>query len=119
DRVQIQQVILNLTRNASEAMADVRDRERQLRITTEREGSGHVRVSVRDLGIGLPSQGTESLFEPFYSTKSNGMGIGLFVSRSIVEKHKGRLWAEPNQDGLGATLWFSIPHGGGKFAGRV
>ena len=119
DRVQIQQVILNLTRNASEAMADVHPRRRQLRITTEREGDCFVRVSVHDAGTGLPPQGVELLFNPFYSTKSGGMGIGLFVSRSIVEKHRGRLWAEPNQDGPGATFSFSIPHDGERLRPAV
>jgi signal transduction histidine kinase len=67
-----------------------------------------VRLSVRDAGIGLPPQSLDSLFDAFYTTKSGGMGIGLFVSRSIVERHQGRLWAEPN-DGPGATFSFSIP----------
>ena len=66
-------------------------------------------MSVRDAGVGLSSQSLESLFDPFYTTKSGGMGIGLFVSRSIVERHEGRLWAERNQDCPGATFAFSIP----------
>jgi signal transduction histidine kinase len=65
-------------------------------------------VSVRDVGVGLPPESRDSLFDAFYTTKSGGMGIGLFVSRSIVESHQGRLWAEPN-DGPGATFSFSIP----------
>jgi signal transduction histidine kinase len=65
-------------------------------------------LSVRDAGIGLPAQSLDSLFDAFYTTKSGGMGIGLFVSRSIVERHHGRLWAEPN-DGPGATFSFSMP----------
>ena len=68
-----------------------------------------MRLTVRDTGIGLPPQGRDSLFDAFYTTKSSGMGIGLFVSRSIVEKHQGRLWAESN-DGPGATFSFSIPY---------
>jgi PAS domain S-box-containing protein len=110
DRIQLQQVILNLLRNASDAMADVHDRPRQLRIRTEREGGDRVRLTVRDAGVGLPAQSMDSLFEAFYTTKSGGMGIGLFVSRSIVERHQGRLWVEPN-DGPGATFSFSIPRG--------
>jgi PAS domain S-box-containing protein len=110
DRIQLQQVILNLLRNAADAMADVHDRPRQLLIKTDREDSEHVRVTVRDVGVGLPPQSVDSLFDAFYTTKSGGMGIGLFVSRSIVEKHHGRLWAEPN-DGPGATFSFSIPRG--------
>ena len=108
DRIQLQQVILNLLRNASDAMADVHDRPRQLLIKTEREHGSRVRLSVRDAGMGLALQNVESLFEAFYTTKSGGMGIGLFVSRSIVERHEGRLWAEPN-DGPGATFSFSLP----------
>jgi len=67
-----------------------------------------VRVTVRDAGAGLPAQSLDSLFDAFYTTKSGGMGVGLFVSRSIVESHHGCLWAEPN-DGPGATFSFSIP----------
>jgi len=111
DRIQLQQVVLNLLRNAADAMIDVHDRQRQLLIKTERENTGRVRLSVRDVGVGLSPQSLDSLFDPFYTTKSGGMGIGLFVSRSIVERHQGRLWAEPNQDGPGATFVFSIPNG--------
>jgi PAS domain S-box-containing protein len=108
DRIQLQQVILNLLRNASEAMDDVHERPRLLLIKTEREDGDRVRLSVRDAGIGLVPQSLDSLFDAFYTTKSGGMGIGLFVSRSIVERHQGRLWAEPN-DGPGATFSFSLP----------
>jgi PAS domain S-box-containing protein len=108
DRIQLQQVILNLLRNAADAMVDVHDRPRQLLIKTEQEGGNRVRVTVRDAGMGLPPQSLDSLFEAFYTTKSGGMGIGLFVSRSIIERHEGRLWAEPN-DGPGATFSFSLP----------
>jgi signal transduction histidine kinase len=108
DRVQLQQVILNLVRNASEAMVDVHDRPRYLLIKTEGEDSSRVRLSVRDAGVGLTPEGMEAVFNAFYTTKSGGMGIGLFVSRSIIDKHQGRLWAEPN-DGPGATFSFSVP----------
>jgi PAS domain S-box-containing protein len=108
DRIQLQQVILNLFRNASDAMVDVHERPRLLLITTEREDGNRVRLSVRDAGMGLPPHSLDSLFDAFYTTKRGGMGIGLFVSRSIVERHQGRLWAEPN-DGPGATFSFSIP----------
>ena len=110
DRVQLQQVVLNLLRNASDAMVGVHDRPRQLLIRTEREGGDRVRVTVRDAGTGFDRQSMDKLFDPFYTTKSDGMGIGLSVSRSIVEKHHGRLWAEPN-DGPGATFSFSLPRG--------
>ena len=108
DRVQLQQVILNLLRNASDAMLGLHDRPRQLLIRTEREDGDRVRVSVRDAGVGVDAQNMNKLFDAFYTTKSDGMGIGLSVSRSIIERHHGRLWAEPN-DGPGATFSFSIP----------
>jgi PAS domain S-box-containing protein len=108
DRVQLQQVILNLLLNASDAMSGVDDRPRQLIIKTEREDSEHVRLTVQDTGVGFEPQGAEKLFEAFYTTKSSGMGIGLSVSRSIIESHHGRLWATPN-DGPGASFAFSIP----------
>jgi PAS domain S-box-containing protein len=108
DRVQLQQVILNLLRNASDAMVAVHDRPRQLLIRTEREGGERVRVSVRDAGGGVDARSINKLFDAFYTTKSDGMGMGLSVSRSIIERHQGRLWAEPN-DGPGATFSFSIP----------
>src|SRR6185369_6374175 len=110
DRIQLQQVIVNLLRNASDAMVGAHDRPRQLLIRTEREDGDRVRVMVRDTGVGLDRQGMDKLFDAFYTTKSDGMGIGLSVSRSIVERHRGRLWAEPN-DGPGATFSFSIPCG--------
>jgi len=110
DRVQLQQVILNLLRNASEAMIGVDDRPRHLLIRTERENGDRVRLTVRDAGVGLDHQNMEKLFDAFYTTKSGGMGIGLSVSRSIIERHHGRLWAEAN-DGPGATFSFSIPCG--------
>ena len=108
DRIQLQQVILNLLRNASDAMIEVHERPRLLLIKTEREAGNRVRLTVRDAGIGFPPQSLDSLFDAFYTTKSGGMGIGLFVSRSIVERHQGRLCAEPH-DGPGATFSFSIP----------
>jgi len=108
DRVQLQQVILNLLKNASDAMSTVDDRPRHLRIRTERETGGQVRLTVQDAGVGLDPQGMDRLFEAFYTTKNDGMGIGLSVSRSIIERHQGRLWGAPN-DGPGATFSFSIP----------
>jgi PAS domain S-box-containing protein len=109
DRVQLQQVILNLLRNASDAMSGVDDRPRQLVVGTERDGDDSVRVTVQDVGIGIDPQNVDRLFDAFYTTKSSGMGMGLSVCRSIVERHSGRLWAAPN-DGPGATFSFSIPH---------
>jgi PAS domain S-box-containing protein len=112
DRVQLQQVVLNLLINAADAMSGIDDRPRHLLVRTEREDGGeHVRLSVQDVGVGFGSQGVEKLFEPFYTTKNGGMGIGLSVSRSIIQNHNGRLWAELN-DGPGATFSFSIPCAG-------
>jgi signal transduction histidine kinase len=108
DRIQIQQVILNLIRNGSDAMSTVADGPRELLIKTESDESGGVRLSVRDTGVGLDPKAEEKLFEAFYTTKSDGMGIGLCVSRSIMERHQGRLWAIRNE-GPGATFLFSIP----------
>jgi PAS domain S-box-containing protein len=110
DRVQLQQVILNLLLNASDAMSGINDRPKQLVIKTERNEGDGVRLIVRDAGVGFEPQSLDRLFEAFYTTKSGGMGIGLSVSRSIIESHRGRLWAEPN-DGPGATFSFSIPSG--------
>ena len=114
DRVQLQQVILNLVLNASDAMSGVDDRPRQLVIRTERERN-RARLTVQDVGVGIEAHGVEKLFEPFYTTKSGGMGIGLSVSRSIVESHHGRLWATVNE-GPGAAFSFSIPRAPADFA---
>jgi PAS domain S-box-containing protein len=107
DRVQLQQVILNLLRNASDAMSSIEDRPRQMVLRTEREGE-HVRLSVQDSGVGFTREVADQMFESFYTTKSDGMGVGLSVSRSIIEANHGRLWATAN-DGPGATFAFSIP----------
>jgi signal transduction histidine kinase len=108
DRVQLQQVILNLLLNASDAMSGIDDRPRQLVIRTELEDDDRVRLSVQDAGVGFKPQDKERLFDAFYTAKSGGMGIGLSVSRSIIESHHGRLWGALN-DGPGATFSFSIP----------
>jgi PAS domain S-box-containing protein len=108
DRIQLQQVIHNLLRNASDAMMSVHDRPRQLLIATELDADNRVRLTVRDVGVGLDVQTLDKLFDPFYTTKTDGMGIGLSVSRSIIESHHGSLWAVPNH-GPGATFAFAIP----------
>jgi PAS domain S-box-containing protein len=108
DRIQLQQVILNLLRNASDAMCGVEDRSRQLLVRTERADDDCVCLAVQDTGIGIDPMNMDRLFDAFYSTKSGGMGMGLSVCRSIIESHRGRLWATPN-DGSGATFSFSIP----------
>jgi len=108
DRVQLQLVIRNLLRNASDAMADVDDRPRQLTVRTELDEGDRVRLSVQDVGAGFEPQNADKLFAPFFTTKVGGMGIGLSVSRSIIESHHGRLSAASNE-GRGATFSFSIP----------
>ena len=108
DRVQLQQVIFNLLRNASDAMSSVNGRPRQLSIKTEQNADDAVCLSVADTGVGLATDNVDRIFDAFYTTKSDGMGIGLSVSRSIIENHQGRLWARAN-DGPGATFSFSIP----------
>ncbi len=107
DRVQLQQVILNLLLNATDAMSGVDDRPRELVVRTGRDEGG-VCVSVQDSGVGFAPQDSERLFEAFYTTKPQGMGIGLSVSRSVIDRHHGRLWAVPNE-GAGATFAFSVP----------
>jgi PAS domain S-box-containing protein len=108
DRVQLQQVVLNMIRNGCDAMAEVDNRARDLLIKTERSAADQVCLSVIDAGIGFGPEVAEKLFHPFYTTKSDGMGIGLSISRSIIEAHRGRLWATANAQS-GATFCFSLP----------
>jgi signal transduction histidine kinase len=107
DRVQLQQVVMNLLRNAADAMSSIDDRQREVVVRTEPD-EDHVRLAVEDAGVGFGPDGAERVFQAFYTTKSDGMGIGLSISRSIIERHNGRLWAEAN-DGPGVTFWFSVP----------
>lgn len=109
DRLQLQQVVQNIVRNAADAMAAIHDRPRQLLIRTVREADNMVGLTIRDTGIGLPVHREESLFDAFYTTKPHGMGIGLFVSKSIIERHNGRLWASSNAPSPGTTFSFSVP----------
>jgi PAS domain S-box-containing protein len=107
DRVQLQQVILNLIMNGIESMASVTDRPRDLLISSRQHESDKALVAVRDSGVGLDGQDLEMIFDAFYTTKPLGMGMGLAISRSIVEDHGGQLWAAPN-DGPGATFQFTL-----------
>lgn len=116
DRIQLQQVILNLVRNAADAMGEVDDRPRELLVRTERDEGNQIRLSVKDSGVGFATQAADKIFEAFYTTKTDGMGIGLSISRSIIEAHQGRLWATKN-DGPGITFSFTIPCGTGSAAG--
>ena len=108
DRVQLQQVIINLVMNGMEAMADVADRPRDLLIRSHQRAPNQVLVTVQDSGIGIEPESVDRLFGSFYTTKPGGMGMGLSISRSIIEAHDGRLWASPNS-GPGATFQFTLP----------
>jgi PAS domain S-box-containing protein len=108
DRVQIQQVLLNLFVNAAEAMSGTREGPKELLISTENAGSEAVLVAVRDSGPGLTIEDTERLFEAFYTTKTSGLGMGLSICRSIIEAHQGRLWATANVP-RGAVFQFTLP----------
>jgi PAS domain S-box-containing protein len=110
DRIQLQQVLLNLVINGIEAMAGVEGRTRELRVMTKRGKGNWVMALVRDCGIGIDPRNTEQMFKAFHTTKPGGMGMGLAISRSIIEAHGGQLWAEAN-DGPGATFIFTLPAG--------
>ena len=108
DRVQIQQVILNLILNSTEALMKPGMKSRTIMLRTNQENTQNVILTVKDNGPGISEEVMKSLFEPFYTTKPEGLGMGLAISRSIIEEHRGRLWAENNPDG-GATFYFTIP----------
>ena len=109
DRIQLQQVILNLLINGIEAMNRSNEGSRELGVSTERDGSSGVVIAIRDAGVGLNPENLEHLFDPFYTTKPDGMGMGLAISRSIIEAHGGLLWATPNTP-CGAVFQFTLPH---------
>ena len=108
DRVQLQQVMLNLVVNAMEAMNSVGDRARELVLTTRNLDADQVQVTVEDSGTGLDPDTIDKIFNPFFTTKPGGMGMGLSISRSIVQAHGGRLWATVN-DGPGTSFHFTLP----------
>jgi C4-dicarboxylate-specific signal transduction histidine kinase/ligand-binding sensor domain-containing protein len=108
DRVQLQQVILNLVLNGIEAMQSITDRARELVIRSEQHDAQHVRVTVTDCGVGFSAENAERLFTSFFTTKSSGMGMGLSICRSIIDAHGGRIWATPNLP-HGATIEFTLP----------
>jgi signal transduction histidine kinase len=105
DRVQLQQVVVNLILNSIQAMSTVK--VRNLVIRTQADNGSEVRVAVRDSGIGFDAERAERMFDAFHTTKPGGLGMGLSISRSIVESHDGRLWGTPN-DGSGATFQFTL-----------
>jgi PAS domain S-box-containing protein len=113
DRIQLQQVILNLIKNAVEAMSAVSDGPRELLVSSGRDGSRGVLVAVRDTGPGFDPKALAHLFDTFYTTKPEGMGMGLAISRSIIEAHGGRLWAAPNEP-HGAAFQFTLPTDGDR-----
>jgi signal transduction histidine kinase len=108
DRVQVQQVLLNLVLNALEALAPVRARPRQVWIRVRPEAADTVLVAVEDTGVGIAPEQLDQIFTAFYTTKAQGLGMGLAISRTIVEQHGGRLWAAANS-GNGATFQFTLP----------
>ena len=108
DRVQLQQVTLNLIMNAIEAMSAVDHGRRELVVSTDKDELGNVLIAVSDLGPGVPFDNVARLFEPFYTTKATGMGMGLSICRSIIEAHGGRLWASANEP-RGSVFQFTVP----------
>jgi signal transduction histidine kinase len=108
DRVQLQQVIINLVMNGIEAMQPITDRQRELVIRSGQDETRRVHVSVADCGVGISDETANQLFNAFFTTKSSGLGMGLSICRSIVEAHEGHLSASPN-DGPGATFQFVLP----------
>jgi signal transduction histidine kinase len=108
DRVQIQQVVINLMMNAVQAMSAVKNRARRLKIVTHKVDDGHAQLRVEDSGTGISEENSRRLFSPFFTTRKEGMGIGLSICRSIVEAHGGRIWAE-SQEGEGTTMQFILP----------
>jgi PAS domain S-box-containing protein len=115
DRVQLQQVILNLIMNGLEAMSEGVDRLRELQVRSGRSDSNNVLVSVRDSGKGLDPGSLDHLFDAFFTTKPNGMGMGLAICRSIIEAHDGLLWASPNSP-RGSVFQFTLPADGEKMS---
>jgi PAS domain S-box-containing protein len=113
DRVQLQQVMLNLILSAVEAMSGSDEGSRELLISTEADGAHGVRIAVRDWGPGLEPESLDRLFDAFYTTKPDGMGMGLSICRSIIEAHGGRVWATTNAP-QGAAFQFTLPHQGQK-----
>jgi signal transduction histidine kinase len=111
DRIQLQQVVLNLLMNAIEATTSINDRPRRVTINTQELASGDVQTSVADTGIGISEELMARLFEPFFTTRTSGIGMGLAISRSIIEAHGGRIWADSSQ-GQGSVFHFTIPRVG-------
>jgi two-component system sensor kinase FixL len=116
DSIQIEQVLLNLIRNAIEAMIEKKNPVRRLSIESRINEQGNVEITVADTGHGIESEMIDELFEPFYTSKSSGMGMGLSICRSIIEAHDGRLWAESRKS-KGTRFHIAIPLSAGAGAG--
>jgi PAS domain S-box-containing protein len=108
DAIQIQQVLLNLIRNGLDAMQDTDPARREVVVQTSRQESGQLQVSVSDRGCGTPTEHAEQVFQPFFTTKESGLGVGLSISKSIVNSHGGHMWFSPNEGG-GTTFYFTLP----------
>jgi signal transduction histidine kinase len=115
DRVLLQQVLQNLILNAVEAMVPITDRPRELLVRSRFDGSYGIRVAVQDTGIGLDAEAGDRIFNAFFTRKSDGMGMGLSISRSIIEAHGGQIWASPASP-YGALLQFTLPTEGNSDA---
>jgi C4-dicarboxylate-specific signal transduction histidine kinase len=111
DRVQLQQVVLNLIMNGFDAMDGSNNSPKELAISSALEGTSEIRIQVEDRGTGLDPEIADKIFDPFFTTKSQGIGMGLAISRTIIESHEGRLWASPRSDGIGSVFQFTIPIG--------
>jgi two-component system sensor kinase FixL len=118
DRVQVQQVILNLLLNAFDALESRSTHDRVVVVGAALDGTGMIRVAVRDRGPGLAADKLDKLFTPFFTSKREGLGLGLSISRSIVQMHGGRIWAENNED-QGATFYFTLPTGAAPECARA
>jgi two-component system sensor kinase FixL len=113
NKVQIQQVLINLMTNAAESMTQDESADRVILLQTAASGEGVVKVAVRDFGSGIEEQALRKIFEPFFTTKRSGLGMGLSLSRSIIESHGGHIWAENNPD-KGMTFYFDLPRSRGE-----
>jgi signal transduction histidine kinase len=109
DRIQLQQVIINLIMNGAEAMQEITDHPRSLVVRSYENEDDRIVVAVKDCGVGIPPEIADRLFDAFFSTKASGLGIGLSICRSIIQDHGGELWVTDNGDGPGAAFRFSLP----------
>jgi C4-dicarboxylate-specific signal transduction histidine kinase len=110
DRIEIEQVLVNLIQNAIDAVCEAGSERKQIRVQTRQTEDAMAEVTVRDIGTGLSDAAAERLFETFFTTKAQGLGMGLAISRSIIEAHRGRIWVKrPADGGPGTTIRFTLP----------